>query len=128
MFKFTLLCLTGGHQSVLYTITREPGKGKRCIEDKWAYFHWQQRVRFMSLPNRGRSNLTACTNNLKWNGKQWSIVNHFIPFTEEVVGSPDRFESDFMVRYLATSPLTPLQGRGEDSTPSPSERVGVRCL
>jgi hypothetical protein len=47
------------------------------------------------------SNLTASANNLEWNGKQWSIVNHFIPFTEEEVGAPDRFESDFMVRYLA---------------------------
>ncbi|TAE11814.1 MAG: hypothetical protein EAY72_10180, partial [Bacteroidetes bacterium] len=48
------------------------------------------------------SNLTASANNLEWNGKQWSIVNHFIPFTEEEVGSPDRFESDFMVKYLDT--------------------------
>ena len=28
------------------------------------------------------------------------IVNHFIPFTEEEVNSPERFESDFMVQYL----------------------------
>jgi hypothetical protein len=46
------------------------------------------------------SNLTASANNLEWNGKQWSIVNHFIPFTEAEVNAPDRFESDFMVRYL----------------------------
>jgi hypothetical protein len=46
------------------------------------------------------SNLTASANGLQWNGKTWSIVNHFIPFTEEEVGSPERFESDFMVRYL----------------------------
>ena len=47
------------------------------------------------------SNLTASANDLEWNGKKWSIVNHFIPFTETEVGAPDRFESDFMVRYLA---------------------------
>jgi hypothetical protein len=47
------------------------------------------------------SNLTASANNLEWNSKQWSIVNHFIPFTEEEVNAPDRFESDFMVRYIA---------------------------
>ncbi len=47
------------------------------------------------------SNLTASANDLEWNGKQWSIVNHFIPFTEAEVGSPERFESDFMVQYLA---------------------------
>ena len=29
------------------------------------------------------SNLTASANNLEWNGKTWSIVNHFIPYTEE---------------------------------------------
>jgi hypothetical protein len=48
------------------------------------------------------SNLTASANDLEWNDKKWSIVNHFIPFTEEEVGAPDRFESDFMVQYLST--------------------------
>ena len=46
------------------------------------------------------SNLTASADGLEWNGRKWSIVNHFIPFTEEEVNAPDRFESDFMVRYL----------------------------
>ena len=47
------------------------------------------------------SNLTASANDLKWNNKKWSIVNHFIPFTEEEVNAPERFESDFMVQYMA---------------------------
>ncbi|MEO6833430.1 MAG: hypothetical protein ABI169_14580, partial [Chitinophagaceae bacterium] len=47
------------------------------------------------------SNLTASANDLEWNNKKWSIVNHFIPFSEEEVGSPERFESDFMLQYLA---------------------------
>ncbi len=47
------------------------------------------------------SNLTASANDLEWNNKKWSIVNHFIPFTEAEVGAADRFESDFMVQYLA---------------------------
>ena len=47
------------------------------------------------------SNLTASANDLEWNGKKWSIVNHFIPFTEVEVGAPERFESDFMVQYLS---------------------------
>jgi hypothetical protein len=47
------------------------------------------------------SNLTAGANGLEWNGKTWSLVNHFIPFTESEVDAPDRFESDFMVQYLA---------------------------
>jgi len=46
------------------------------------------------------SNLTASANDLEWNGKKWSIVNHFIPYTETEVGAPDRFESDFMVQYM----------------------------
>jgi len=46
------------------------------------------------------SNLTASANDLEWNDKKWNIVNHFIPFTETDVDAPDRFESDFMVRYM----------------------------
>lgn len=47
------------------------------------------------------SNLTASADGLPWNGKSWSLVNHFIPFTEQEVDAPDRFESDFMVQYMA---------------------------
>ena len=46
------------------------------------------------------SNLTASADGLEWGGKKWSLVNHFIPFTEEEVGAPGRFESDFMARYM----------------------------
>jgi hypothetical protein len=53
------------------------------------------------------SNLTASADNLEWNGKNWSIVNHFIPFTEDEVGANGRFESDFMVKYLAGLKLSP---------------------
>ena len=53
------------------------------------------------------SNLTASADRLVWNGKTWSIVNHFIPYTEAEVGAPDRFESDFMVQYLADKALSP---------------------
>jgi hypothetical protein len=52
------------------------------------------------------SNLTAGANDLEWNSKKWSLVNHFIPFTEAEVGAPDRFESDFMAQYLADKPLS----------------------
>lgn len=52
------------------------------------------------------SNLTASANNLKWNNKKWSIVNHFIPFSEQEVNAPDRFESDFMVQYLKNKQLS----------------------
>ncbi len=52
------------------------------------------------------SNLTASANELEWNGKTWSIVNHFIPFTEAEVNAPERFESDFMVQYLSDKALS----------------------
>jgi hypothetical protein len=58
-----------------------------------------------TLFNRG--NLTAGADDLEWNGKKWSLVNHFIPFTEAEVDAPDRFESDFMVQYLADKTLSP---------------------
>jgi hypothetical protein len=53
------------------------------------------------------SNLTASADGLEWNDKTWSIVNHFIPYTEAEVNAPDRFESDFMVQYLADKTLSP---------------------
>ncbi len=53
------------------------------------------------------SNLTASANGLRWNERDWSLVNHFIPFTEAEVGAPDPFESDFMVQYLAGQPVGP---------------------
>ncbi len=54
-----------------------------------------------------RCNQTASANDLEWNGKKWSIVNHFIPFTEAEVNAPERFESDFMVQYLSDKTLSP---------------------
>ena len=52
------------------------------------------------------SNLTASADGLEWNGKTWSIVNHFIPFTESEVNAPARFESDFMAQYLEKKKLS----------------------
>lgn len=51
-------------------------------------------------------NLTAGADGLQWNGREWSLVNHFIPFTEAEVGAK-RFESDFMVRYMAGMAFSP---------------------
>ena len=47
------------------------------------------------------SNLTASAAALHWNGKNWPLVNHFVPFTEAEVSAPSAFESDFMARHLA---------------------------
>lgn len=52
------------------------------------------------------SNLTASADNLEWNNKKWSIVNHFIPFKQIDVGAADPFESDFMAQYLAKKKLS----------------------
>ena len=53
------------------------------------------------------SNLSAGADGLEWNGRTWSLVNHFIPFTEAQVGAKARFESDFMVRYMAGMAFSP---------------------
>ena len=53
-----------------------------------------------------RCNRSAGANDLEWDNKKWSLVNHFIPYTEDEVGANDRFESDFMVRYLADKELS----------------------
>jgi hypothetical protein len=51
-------------------------------------------------------NLTASADNLVWHDDNWSIVNHFIPFTETQVGAPERFESSFMSDYLQDKALS----------------------
>ncbi|HEX8256619.1 MAG TPA: hypothetical protein VF589_03230 [Allosphingosinicella sp.] len=53
------------------------------------------------------SNLSAGADGLHWNGRDWSLVNHFIPYTEAEVGATGRFESDFMVRYMADMNFSP---------------------
>jgi hypothetical protein len=53
------------------------------------------------------SNLTAGADGLRWNDRDWSLTNHFIPFTEGSVGAKARFESDFMVRYMAGMMFSP---------------------
>ena len=53
------------------------------------------------------SNLTAGADGLHWNGRDWSLTNHFIPFTEAEVGAKARFESDFMARTMASMTFSP---------------------
>ncbi len=52
-------------------------------------------------------NLTAGADGLRWNDRDWSLTNHFIPFTEAEVGAKARFESEFMVRYMAGMAFSP---------------------
>jgi len=52
-------------------------------------------------------NYTAGADGLRWNERDWSLVNHFIPFTEAEVGAKGRFESDFMVRYIVGMVFSP---------------------
>jgi hypothetical protein len=53
------------------------------------------------------SNLSAGADGLEWNDRTWSIVNHFIPFTEAEVGAKTRFESDFMATHIAKLKFSP---------------------
>jgi hypothetical protein len=59
------------------------------------------------------SNLTASVNDLERNEKKRSIVNHFIPYSEQEVEADERFESDFLVDYMSEMPVltpNPLEG------------------
>ncbi len=53
------------------------------------------------------SNLTAGAEGLRWDDRDWSLTNHFIPFTEAEIGAAARIESDFMVRYIAGMMFSP---------------------
>ena len=46
-------------------------------------------------------NLTASADGLIYDNHEYSITNHFIPFTETEVNASERFESDFMTEYMA---------------------------
>lgn len=52
-------------------------------------------------------NLTAGADGLHWNDRDWTLVNHFIPFKESEVGVKGRFESDFMVHFMADMGFSP---------------------
>lgn len=52
-------------------------------------------------------NLTAGADGLRWKDQDWSLTNHFIPFSEGEVGAKARFESDFIVRYMAGMTFSP---------------------
>ena len=53
------------------------------------------------------SNLSAGADGLHWNDRDWSLTNHFIPFTEGDIGARSRLESDFMVRYMDGMTFSP---------------------
>lgn len=53
------------------------------------------------------SNLTAGADGLRWSERDWSLTNHFIPFTEGEIGAKARIESDFMARYMAGMVFSP---------------------
>ena len=52
------------------------------------------------------SNLSAGADALEWNGRQWSLVNHFIPYSEAEVGSPEPFESAYLFKLLKKRKLS----------------------
>jgi hypothetical protein len=52
------------------------------------------------------ANLTVGADNILWDGKNWSLINHFVPYTESEVGAHNRFTSDFMSTHLSTLTLS----------------------
>jgi hypothetical protein len=53
------------------------------------------------------SNLTAGADGLHWKDRDWSLINHFIPYSEAEVGVRGRFESDFLVRHMKGMTFSP---------------------
>jgi hypothetical protein len=53
-----------------------------------------------------RCNRTVGATELTYMGQDWTLVNHFIPYTEAEVDAPERFESDFMSQYLSDRKLS----------------------
>ena len=46
------------------------------------------------------SNLAAGADGLRWHDRDWTLVNHFVPFSEIEIGAKGRIKSDFMCRYM----------------------------
>ncbi|MGR9352729.1 hypothetical protein [Rhizobium leguminosarum] len=47
------------------------------------------------------ANYAASVEKLRWNGADWPLTNHFLPFTEADVGAKTAFASHFMTTYVA---------------------------
>lgn len=47
------------------------------------------------------ANYSAAVEKLRWNGVEWPLVNHFLPFTEAEIGAKSAFASNFMTTYMA---------------------------
>lgn len=53
-----------------------------------------------------RCNKTASSDALEWDGRIWKLKNNFIPFTEQEVGSSEKFESYFLSDWLSERRLS----------------------
>lgn len=91
---------------------------RRIVKNTWINNRDQLRAPKEPLPSEfisdcliwmlfNNSNLTASAEDLRWNDKSWTLVNHFIPYTEVEVGAPSPFESDFMSQHLLTKTISP---------------------
>ena len=54
------------------------------------------------------SNLSAGADNIEWENQEWSLVNHFIPFTPQDLCLPPTtvFQSDFMITHIKENNIT----------------------
>lgn len=52
-------------------------------------------------------NQTASADGIEWNGRSWSLVNHFIPYSEAEVGSSEAFESNYIHQTLERRKISP---------------------
>lgn len=52
------------------------------------------------------SNLTAGACGLLWKQKQWTLINHFVPYTEDECKAFGKIESNFMASFLRNKRLS----------------------
>ena len=97
----------GAYYTPLHVVDKAYDKLSETLGKNWQkeYIVWDMCCGVGNLEVK-HSNRTASANGLEWNGKKWSIVNHFIPYTENEVGAADPFESYFMVDYLSDKTLS----------------------
>jgi len=90
---------------------------RRLIKPTWLNDRDQFLQPNQSLPDSFKSdcliwtlfnsaNYTAGVAKLHWNSQDWSLINHFVPFTEVQVGANTAFDSNFMATYLSKIKLS----------------------
>ncbi|QYM72026.1 hypothetical protein K1X45_10965 [Pseudochrobactrum sp. Wa41.01b-1] len=52
------------------------------------------------------ANYSASVEKIRWNGADWPLINHFLPFKEAEIGAKTAFASSFMATYMSKLTLS----------------------